>query len=112
MGPFLFLRLRWMNVSAGLGFSAGVAVHDEALPSSVACDEARLSEPPQPLPVEQHAPQVAAGKETHETKDDAQVVKEKHAVDIGQCPVCSLDNLVCLSESLGLLFVSWIHAVP
>ena len=101
-----------MNVSAGLGFSAGVAVHDEALPGSVTRDGPRLSGPPQPLPVEQHAPQVAAGKETHETKDDAQVVKEKHAVDIGQCPVCSLDNLVCLSESLGLLFVSWIHAVP
>ena len=89
-----------------------MTIHDEVLPGSVTRDGPRLSGPPQPFPVEQRASQVAAGKETHETKDDAQMVKEKHAVDIGQCPVCSLDNLVCLSESLGLLFVSWIHAVP
>ena len=83
MGPFLFSRLRWVNVSAGPRCSAGVTIHDEALPGSVTRDGPRLSGPPQPFPVEQYASQVAADDEAHETEDDTQAMAEKHPIDIG-----------------------------
>ena len=99
MGPCFFWRIRLMDVSAGRGFSASVAVHDDKPSTRILPYCVRLLSLP-PYTEEQSAGHAAASKKPNELENDAHMMAEERTVGIFDGFLRKIDLGVDLPVSL------------